>query len=67
MVGDDRRKHSALACPPLLVAYLFFLECHIHQQLVTFKINNVAEGAFATAFKIQPDPAIAHPHVAHLQ
>src|SRR5215467_13733742 len=40
---------------------------HVHQQLVAFDIDHVAEGAVATTGKVQSHTAAAHAHIADAQ
>ena len=43
------------------------LKCDVHQQLIAFDIDNVAEGPLAATRKIEPNAAAAHEHVANRQ
>src|SRR5882724_2499139 len=43
------------------------LERDVHQQLVAFNVDNVAEGPLAPACEVEPDAAATDAHVANAQ
>src|SRR5882724_528769 len=43
------------------------LERDVHQQLVAFNVDNVAEGPLAPAREVEPDAAAPDAHVANAQ
>ena len=42
-----------------------FLKRYIHQQLIAFNVDDVAEGALTAAGEIEPHADAAHTHVAN--
>ena len=46
---------------------LSLLERHVHQELVAFDINDVAESSLAAASEVQSYTAASHAHVANAQ
>ena len=49
------------------VVKLSFFERDIHQHLVAFNVDHVAEGPLAAAREVEPDATAAHAHVANAQ